>query len=66
MALATCGPSESGKSHNTTLAPARANRSAVAFPRPEAPPVTKAVNPYKNIIRSGEREHIYRISRGRR
>ena len=31
----------------TTFAPPRTNRSAVARPKPEAPPVTRETKPYK-------------------
>lgn len=41
-ALATLWPWEVGRSQRVTLAPSRTNRSTVARPNPEAPPVTKA------------------------
>ena len=40
---ATFAPSDDSKSEITTLAPARAKRSTVARPRPDAPPVTIVV-----------------------
>lgn len=40
--VARFAPSDVFKSHITTRLPLRMKRSTVAFPRPEAPPVTRA------------------------
>src|SRR4051812_5156169 len=42
IAAAACSRSPPGRSTTTTFAPAAASRVAVARPRPEAPPVTRA------------------------
>ena len=44
--LATSSPGELGKSRTTTLAPFLTSLSAVALPRPDAPPVTKPTKPW--------------------
>lgn len=43
--LATSAPFEDGKSTMATFSPRFIKNSTVAFPRPEAPPVTNATSP---------------------
>ena len=43
--LAISLPFEVSKSHNTTLPPCWTKRCTVAFPKPEAAPVTKETDP---------------------
>ena len=43
--LAWTSPSELGRSRSTAVAPCPTSRSAVARPRPEAPPVIRATRP---------------------
>jgi hypothetical protein len=43
--LATSAPDDFGRSSSATRAPPSASRSAVARPRPEAPPVITAIDP---------------------
>lgn len=50
--LAWTSPSELGRSRSTTVAPCPTSRSAVARPRPEAPPVIRATRPCeKNTVK---------------
>lgn len=51
--LAWTSPSELGRSRSTAAAPCPTSRSAVARPRPEAPPVIRATRPCEE--RNGER-----------
>lgn len=43
-------PFDVGRSHRITLEPCWINLSTVAFPRPDAPPVTRETAPYITII----------------
>jgi len=43
---AKAAPSEDGRSQMTARAPCCTNRSTVALPKPEAPPVIKPTRPY--------------------
>lgn len=51
--LACTSPSELGRSRSTAVAPCPTSRSAVARPKPEAPPVTRATRPCEE--RNGQR-----------
>src|SRR5580698_2624692 len=58
MSAATDCPGSSSRSATATTAPAWANALAVASPRPEAPPETKAPAPVKSIANSpGDDRH---------
>ena len=50
--FATASPDEVGRSQIKTFHPKRISRSAVARPRPEAPPVTSATRPYRLKIKA--------------
>src|SRR6476660_9248017 len=49
ISATTCAPSFSRRPVRTTLAPARANSTAVALPIPDVPPVTSATLP-ENVL----------------
>lgn len=55
--LATSAPLDVGRSPRTTFEPARANRSTVARPKPEAPPVTNATALFYYKIENVRHKH---------